>query len=64
MKYTVEVGSFCTRFIQRNITVDANNEIEASAKAISMFVINEMELENYNDFGSPRVGSIICQDKE
>lgn len=55
MKYKVEVGSFCTRLIQRSITINANSESEAAEKAINKFIEIEMKLANSNDFGTPRV---------
>ena len=55
MKYKVEVGSFCTRLIQRTITVQAKSEADASEKAIEKFIEIEMKLANSNDFGTPRV---------
>lgn len=58
MKYKVEVGSFCTRFIKRNITVNANSEEKAMEKAIDKFKDKEMELANYSDFGTPQADSI------
>ena len=55
MKYRVEVGSFCTRMVTRTITVSANNEEEASTKAIDKFIDKECKLPSYCDFGSPQV---------
>ncbi|QUH21815.1 hypothetical protein [Alkaliphilus sp. B6464] len=58
MKYKVEVGSFCTRFIKRTITVHADNETEATEKAINKYIDAEMQLMNYSDFGTPQVDSV------
>lgn len=58
MKYKVEVGSFCTRLITRTITVNADNQIEASQKAIDKFIDKEQQLANSNDFGDPKVDFI------
>lgn len=58
MKYKVEVGSFCTRYVKRTITVHADNETEASEKAVNKFIDTEMQLVNYSDFGSPQADSV------
>jgi len=58
MKYSVEVGSFCTRFVKRTITVNAKDENEAGLKAIDKFVEQENKLANASDVGSPQVDSI------
>ena len=54
MKYRVEVGSFCTRFVQRTITVHAGDEAEAADKAIRKFEELEYKLKNADDAGSPQ----------
>ena len=58
MKYKVEVGSFCTRFIKRTITVYADNETEARGKAIDEYWRKEQLLENSVDVGEPRIDFI------
>jgi len=58
MKYSVEVGSFCTRLITRKITVSAGDEAEATKKAIDKFIDKEQQLANSNDFGDPKVDFI------
>lgn len=58
MKYKVEVGSFCTRFVKRTITVNAKNEVEASEKAIAKYIDKEQQLNCCNDFGTPQVDSV------
>ena len=58
MKYKVEVGSFCTRFVKRNVYVNAKNEEEAAEKAIDRFIDLEMQLDSSNDPGTPQVDSI------
>ncbi len=58
MKYRAEVGSFCTRFIKRTITVSAKNEEEARQKAIDKFWEIEYKLPNASDAGSPQVDEI------
>lgn len=57
-KYRVEVNSFCTRFIQRHITVNASNEDEAASKAIDKFKDLESKLPSSVDFGEPRAEEI------
>lgn len=58
MKYRAEVGSFCTRYIERKITVYAKDEEEARQKAIDKFWGLEYKLPNSNDAGSPQVDEI------
>lgn len=58
MKYKVEVGSFCTRFVKRNVYVNAKNEEEAAEKAIDRFIDLEMQSDSSNDPGTPQVDSI------
>jgi hypothetical protein len=58
MKYKVEVGSFCTRFIKRTITVNAKDEEEASSKAIDEYWKKEQQLPNSVDVGEPHADSI------
>lgn len=57
-KYRVEVGSFCTRYIQRCITVNASNEDEAASKAIDEFKDLEWKIATSIDYGSPRINNI------
>jgi len=57
-KYRVEVGSFVTRFVQRKITVHADNEKEAGDKALEKFLETEAMLVNSNDPGEPQVDGI------
>lgn len=72
MKYKVEVGSLCTRFVpsqdsfrtrytQRKISLEAENEIEAQEKAIDKFVELEMKLSSSVDAGTPRVNSVSAE---
>lgn len=58
MKYKVEVGSFCTRFIGRIITVKAKDEEEAKTKAINEYVKRESKLASSNDIGNIQVDFI------
>lgn len=60
-KYKVEVGSFCTRLVQRKITVSAKNEEEAAAKAIDKYRDMEAEIVSSVDCGEPRVDFINPQ---
>ena len=55
MKYRVEIGSFCTRLVTRKITVSAENEAEASEKAIYKFIDMEMKVSSSVDHGCPHV---------
>ena len=55
MKYSVEVGSFCTRLITRKITVSAGDEAEATKKAIDKFISLETKLPASVDYGEPRI---------
>lgn len=57
-KYKVEVGSFCTRLVQRKITVNAKNEDEAAMKAIDKYKDMEADIASSVDFGEPRVDFI------
>lgn len=57
-RYRVEVGSFVTRLVTRNITVVAENEYEAKQKAIRKYQQLEEELSNSVDSGSPQVDRI------
>jgi len=59
MKYRVEVGSFCTRYVGRNIIVNAKNEDEAAKKALNKFLEKEIKLSTCSDPGLPQVDSII-----
>lgn len=59
MKYKVEVGSFCTRLVQRKLTVNAKNEEEAAKKAIQLFEKMEAEISSSIDSGEPRADEII-----
>lgn len=57
-KYRAEVGSFSTRFIQRNLTVYAKNEADARRKAIDLYWEKELEAGSV-DPGEPHVDEII-----
>lgn len=57
-KYKVEVGSFCTRLVQRTITVNAKSEDEAATKAIDKYKNLEAEIASSVDCGEPRVDFI------
>lgn len=57
-KYKVEVGSFCTRLVQRKIIVNAKNEDEAAMKAIDKYKDMEADIASSVDFGEPRVDFI------
>lgn len=58
MRYKVEVGSFCTRYVKRTVTIHANSETEASEKAINKFIDKEMQLVSSVDPGTPQVDCI------
>lgn len=58
MKYKVEVGSFCTRLVQRKLTVNAKNEEEAKEKAIRLFEKMEAEILSSIDSGEPRIDDV------
>ena len=58
MKYKVEIGSFCTRMVTRKIIVYADNEVEASEKAIKKYIEMENKLPSSNDAGEPHVDFI------
>lgn len=58
MKYKCDVGSFCTRFVKRNITVNAKNEDEAAEKAKDKFIKMEFRLRCSSDPGTPQVDCI------
>lgn len=58
MKYKVEVGSFCTRLVQRKLNINAKSEEEAAEKAIQLFEKIEAEISSSIDSGEPRVDSI------
>lgn len=60
-KYKVEVGSFCTRLVQRKIIVSAKNEEEAVTKAIDKYRDMEAEIASSVDCGEPRVDFINPQ---
>lgn len=60
-KYKVEVGSFCTRLVQRKIIVSAKNEEEAATKAIDKYRDMEAEIASFVDCGEPRVDFINPQ---
>lgn len=60
-KYKVEVGSFCTRLVQRKIIVFAKNEEEAATKAIDKYRGMEAEIASSVDCGEPRVDFISTQ---
>lgn len=62
MKYKVEVGSFCTRLVQRKLTVNAKSEEEAAEKAILLFEKKETEITSSIDSGEPRVDDIVLLD--
>lgn len=55
MKYKVEVGSHVTRFVARNITVNAKNIEEAGQKAIDKYIDIELSLASSVDAGEPRI---------
>ena len=57
-KYKVEVGSFCTRLVQRKIIVSAKNEEEAATKAIDKYRDMETEIASSVDCGKPRADFI------
>lgn len=57
-KYKVEVGSFCTRLVQRKITVNAKNEDETVLKAIDKYKDLEADIASSVDCGEPRVDYI------
>lgn len=57
-KYKVEVGSFCTRLVQRTITVCAKNEEEATIRDIDKYKDLEAGLSTSVDCGEPRVDFI------
>ena len=57
-KYKVEVGSFCTRLVQRKITVSAKSEEEAAAKAIDKYKMLEADVAASVDCGEPQVDFI------
>lgn len=61
MKYKVEVSSFCTRLVQRKLTVNAKNEEEAAEKAILLFEKMEAEIPSSIDSGEPRVDGVVPQ---
>lgn len=57
-KYKVEVGSFCTRLVQRKIIVSAKSEDEAAMKAIDKYKDLEADIASSVDCGEPRVDYI------
>jgi len=57
MKYKVNVGSHVTRYIERNITVYAKDEDEATEKAIDKYIEMELKLVSV-DAGEPQINSI------
>lgn len=57
-KYKVEVGSFCTRLVQRKITVSAKSEEEAATKAIDRYKMLEADVAASVDCGEPRANFI------
>ncbi len=59
MKYKVRVSSFCTRLVNRNLTVNAKNEEQAAEKAILLFEKNETNIQSSVDAGEPRVDKVI-----
>lgn len=59
MKYKVEVGSFCTRLVQRKLTVNAKNEEDAAEKAIRLFEKMEAEISSSIDSGEPRIDDVF-----
>lgn len=59
MKYKVEVGSFCTRLVQRKLTVNAKSEEEAAEKAIRLFEKMETEISSSIDSGEPRIDGVF-----
>ena len=61
MKYKCDVGSFCTRFVSRQLTIYANTEEEAKEKAIDRFVEVEYKRGDASDAGSPQVDSIEAE---
>jgi hypothetical protein len=58
MKYKVELGSFCTRLVTRKIIIHAENETEATEKAIDKYMKMEQSIPSSVDFGEPRVDFI------
>ena len=62
MKYKVELASFCTRLVTRRIIVHAENEVEASKKAIDKFIEIEQKLPCSNDCGEPHVDFVDVVD--
>lgn len=62
MKYYVEVGSFCTRLVERKITVNAESEDEAVEKAIEKYMDMEYKIKSSVDYGEPRVDAIYVID--
>lgn len=57
-KYKVEVGSFCTRLVQRKIIVSAKSEDEATMKAIDKYKDLEADIASSVDCGEPRADYI------
>lgn len=57
-KYKVEIGSFCTRLVQRKITVNAKSEDEVAMKAIDKYKDMEADVASSVDCGEPRVDNI------
>lgn len=57
-KYKVQVGSFCTRLVQRTITVYAKNEAEAEMKAIDKYEDMEKDISASVDSGEPIIDYI------
>lgn len=57
-KYKVEVGSFVTRLVTRQFTVNAKNEEEARLKAVDKYINLETKISSSVDFGSPQVDFI------
>jgi hypothetical protein len=58
VKYKIELGSFCTRMVTRKIVVHAENEAEASEKAIDKYIKMEQKVFSSVDFGEPHVDFI------
>ncbi len=59
MMYKVGVDSFCTRLVQRKLTVDAKDEAEAAEKAIQLFKKIEGKNPSSVDTGDPVVCEIV-----
>lgn len=57
-KFRINVGSFVTRYNERNITVSAPDAESAEEKAIEKYIKTEYKLACSSDSGTPEVNDI------